>query len=74
MYEGPSGERFTIYCAKAGGPQTALRFKDGKRYASFTWVDDKIGYVVSGPADRDRLETVAKNAYEQIDKASVKKG
>jgi anti-sigma factor RsiW len=74
MYEGPSGERFTIYCAKAGGPETALRFKDGKRYASFTWVDDKISYVVSGPADRDRLETVAKNAYEQIDKTGVKKG
>jgi anti-sigma factor RsiW len=74
MYEGPSGERFTIYCAKAAGPETALRFKDGKRYASFTWVDDKISYVVSGPANRDRLETVAKNAYEQIDKTGVKKG
>ena len=74
MYEGPSGERFTIYCAKAGGPETALRFKNGERDASFTWVDDKVGYVVSGPADRDRLETVAKNVYEQVDKAGVKKG
>lgn len=73
MYEGPSGERFTIYCAKAGGPETALRFKDGARDASFTWVDDKLGYVVSGPADRDRLETVAKNVYDQVDKAGVKK-
>ncbi len=68
------GERFTIYCAKAGGPETALRFKDGKRYASFTWVDDKIGYVVSGPADRDRLEAVTKTVYEQIDKAAREEG
>jgi anti-sigma factor RsiW len=74
MYEGPSGERFTIYCAKARGPETALRFKNGARDAAFTWVDDKIGYVVSGPADRERLETVAKNVYEQVDKAVVNKG
>ena len=74
MYEGPSGERYTIYCAKAGGPETALRFKTGgESYASFTWVDDKVGYVVSGPADRERLEAVAKNAYEQIDKGGAKK-
>ena len=26
MYEGPSGERFTIYCAKAASAETALRF------------------------------------------------
>ena len=31
MYEGPSGERFTIYCAKAASPETALRYKDGDR-------------------------------------------
>jgi anti-sigma factor RsiW len=73
MYEGPSGERFTIYCAKAGGPETALRFKTGERYASFTWVDDKVGYVVSGPADRDRLEAVTKTVYEQVDKGAAKK-
>jgi anti-sigma factor RsiW len=74
MYEGPSGERFTIYCAKAGGPETALHFKSAEQFASFTWVDDKIGYVVSGPADRDRLEAVTKTVYEQVDKTPEKKG
>lgn len=74
MYEGPSGDRFTIYCAKARGPETALHFKKGERDASFTWVDDKVGYVVSGPADRERLEAVTKTVYEQVDKAAAKKG
>jgi anti-sigma factor RsiW len=74
MYEGTSGERYTIYCAKAGGPETALRFKNGERDASFTWVDDKVGYVVSGPADRERLEAVTKTVYEQVDKTAAKKG
>ncbi|MDO8875348.1 MAG: anti-sigma factor [Pseudolabrys sp.] len=74
MYEGPTGERFTIYCGKAGGPETALHFKSAEPFASFTWVDDKVGYVVSGPADRARLEAVTKVVYEQVDKTAEKKG
>ena len=73
MYEGATGERFTIFCGKAGGPETALHFKSADQFASFTWVDDKIGYVVSGPADRERLEAVTKTVYEQIDRSAPKK-
>ena len=73
MYESPTGERFTIYCAKADGPQTALRYTSEEQFAAFYWVDDKIAYVVSGPADRERLESVTKSAYEQIDKGTAKK-
>ncbi len=73
MYESPSGERFTIYCAKAGEPQTALRYTSGEQFAAFYWVDDKIAYVVSGPADRERLESVTKTVYEQVDKGAAKK-
>jgi hypothetical protein len=29
--------------------------------------------VISGPADRERLETVTKAAYEQLDKTGTKK-
>jgi anti-sigma factor RsiW len=73
MYESPSGERFTIYCAKAGEPQTALRYASDEQFAAFYWVDDKIAYVVSGPADRQRLENVTKAIYEQVDKGASKK-
>lgn len=73
MYEGPSGERYTIYCAKAAQPETALRFKGGERDATIAWVDNKVGYVVSGPSDRDKLETVAKNVYDQVDKTGARK-
>jgi anti-sigma factor RsiW len=73
MYESPSGERFTIYCAKAGVPQTAMRYTSEEQFAAFYWVDDKIAYVVSGPADRERLESVTKSVYEQIDKSAAKK-
>jgi len=74
MYEGPSGERFTIYCAKAAAAaETALRFKSGDGSAAFYWVDDKVGYVVSGPADREQLEKVTKSIYEQVDKTGASK-
>jgi anti-sigma factor RsiW len=73
MYEGPSGERFTIYCAKATAAETALRFKSGDSAAAFYWVDDKVAYVVSGPADRDLLEKVTKSVYEQVDKTGARK-
>jgi anti-sigma factor RsiW len=68
MYEGPSGERFTLYCSKVAMPETALRFKQGSRFDAFYWVDNKIGYVVSGPGERERLEHVTKMIYEQIDR------
>jgi anti-sigma factor RsiW len=73
MYESASGERFTIYCAKAGVSQTALRYTSEDKFAAFYWGDDKIAYVVSGPADRERLESVTKAIYEQIDKNGTKK-
>jgi anti-sigma factor RsiW len=73
MYEGTSGERFTIYCAKAKAKATALRFKSDDNSAAFYFVDDRVAYVVSGPADRDRLESVAKTIYEQVDKTGARK-
>ena len=41
-----------------------------ERSAAFYWVDGTVAYVVSGPADRDRLEKVTKTVYEQVDKSA----
>ena len=68
MYEGPSGERFTLYCARAGTPETALRYRTAGAFAAFYWVEGEVSYVVSGPADRDRLHKVAESAYEQMER------
>ncbi len=73
MYESASGERFTIYCAKATAPESALRYKADEGSAAFYWVDGKVAYVVSGPADRDKLEKVTKTVYEQVDKSGARK-
>jgi len=31
------------------------------------WVEGEIGYVVSGPAERERLLQIAQTAYEQME-------
>jgi anti-sigma factor RsiW len=73
MYEGPSGERFTIYCVRAPSPETALRYQVAGPVAAFYWVDDNRGFVVAGPADRDRLLKVAQSVYDQENAPSQKK-
>ena len=73
MYENASGERFTVYCAKATAPESALRYRSEDRSAAFYWVDGKVAYVVSGPADREKLEQVTKTVYEQVDKSAARK-
>jgi anti-sigma factor RsiW len=73
MYEGTSGERFTIYCSRIKAPETALRYKNTDRAAAFYWVDENRAYVVTGPANRERMETITKAIYEQIDRAPVRK-
>jgi len=67
MYESQSGERFTVYCARSASPQTALRYRDETRDAAFYWVENNVAYVVSGPADHDRLKTVTRAVWEQVD-------
>lgn len=74
MYEGPSGERFTLYCARRAGPQTALRYQAAEAIAAFYWIEGELSYVVAGPADRGRLQKVAEAAYEQLEKAPAGKG
>jgi anti-sigma factor RsiW len=65
MYETPSGDRFTIYCAKSHSPETGMRYREADRFSSFYWTDQGLAYVVSGPADRQRLWAVVKVAYDQ---------
>jgi anti-sigma factor RsiW len=68
MYESASGERFTVYAAKAAAETTQMRYSaDGSDNAMF-WADRGVGYVVSGGADRSRLTQIAQAVYDQMDK------
>jgi len=67
MYEGPSGERFTLYCRRDQAPQSALRYRTTGPVGSVFWADNDVSFVVSGPADRARLQKIAETVYEQIE-------
>ena len=68
MYEGPSGERFTVYAAKASVETTQMRYASQGRDSALFWAEHGVGFVVSGSGDRDRLTQIAKLVYEQSEK------
>jgi anti-sigma factor RsiW len=70
MYEAATGERFTIYCAQSGSPETGMRYREVDHFSSFYWTDHGLAYVMSGPSDRKRLWGVVKAAYDQFDRGS----
>jgi anti-sigma factor RsiW len=74
MYEGPSGERFTLYCGRTSDQETALRYTTGEQNAAYYWVDQNLFYVLSGPAQQDKLRDIAQAAYDQIDRRTTPQG
>jgi len=77
MYESASGERFTVYTAKAStdkasSESTQMRYttkeNNGGKDSAMFWADRGVGYVVSGTSDRERLSQVARLVYNQTEK------
>ncbi|WP_159007250.1 anti-sigma factor [Bradyrhizobium sp. S69] len=68
MYESASGERFTIYSAKAKGETTQMRYAAEGGDSALFWADRGVAYVVSGSSDRGRLTQIAQAVYDQMEK------
>jgi anti-sigma factor RsiW len=69
MYESVSGERFTIYTAKAAAETTQMRYARQDNDGALFWAEHGVAYVVSGSSDRERLTQVARLVYDQTEKA-----
>jgi len=74
MYETTAGERFTLYCGRTSDRDTALRYTTGEQNAAYYWVDGDLAYVLSGPAERDKLRAIAQAAYDQMDRRMPPQG
>jgi anti-sigma factor RsiW len=72
MYESASGDRYTLYCARSAAPETALHYDVAGQVAAVYWGDGDVRFVVSGPADRERLIKIAQAAYEQLDRRTTR--
>lgn len=69
MYESPSGERYTLYTSRAAkADPTQMRYAAQDKDGAMFWADKGVGYVVSGPTDKDRLNQVARQIYDQTEK------
>jgi anti-sigma factor RsiW len=69
MYESASGERFTIYTAKAAAETTQMRYAKQDKDGALFWAERGVAYVVSGSSDRERLTQVARLVYDETEKA-----
>ena len=69
MYENASGERFTVYTAKAESETTQMRYSAQGNEGALFWADRGVADVVSGLGDRGRLTQIAQSVYDQMEKA-----
>ena len=69
MYESASGERFTLYASRAKIETTQMRYTAADNSGAMYWSENGVGYVLSGPIDKDRLNQVARLVYDQTEKS-----
>src|SRR6201747_3000473 len=68
MYESASGARFTLYASRAKIETAQMRYTAAENSGAMYWSEDNVGYVLSGPTDKDRLNQVARLVYDQVEK------
>jgi anti-sigma factor RsiW len=71
MYETASGERYTVYTSRTKSSATQMRYAARDKEGAMFWSDNGVGYVVSGPTDKDKLQHVARLVYDQTEKTGL---
>jgi anti-sigma factor RsiW len=68
MYQDAKGLRLTLYVRvdAASSRETAFRFAQEKNVRVFYWVDQKLGYALSGELEKNELLRVANAVYKQL--------
>jgi anti-sigma factor RsiW len=64
MYEGAAGERVTITAARAPREgQSAFKWRQSGEFGALAWFESGLAFVVAGPAERERLDRIARRVY-----------
>lgn len=68
IYEDSSGKRLTLYIRSDAqdNRETAFRYAQEGKVGVFYWLDGKLGYALSGELPREKLLSLAENAYKQL--------
>jgi len=70
MYQDGRGVRLTLYISSkmAGKGEAAFRFAQEGKIGVFYWVDEDLGYALSGELAKPDLLTVANNVYKELNR------
>ena len=68
MYQDAKGLRLTLVVRVDAdrSRETAFRFAQEKNIGVFYWVDQKLGYALSGEIEKDELSRIAHAVYRQL--------
>ena len=70
MYEDSSGGRYTLFVSRGHGEDTAFRVVEQNGVSAFYWVDHDTAYALIGSATRERLLSISREVYAQLDRAA----
>ncbi len=68
MYESASGERYTLYASRSKTGTAQMRYTAAENSGAMYWSEDNVGYVLTGPTDKEKLHQVARMVYDQSEK------
>jgi len=70
MYQDGRGLRLTLYISSkmAGKGEASFRFAQEGKIGVFYWVDEDLGYALSGEMDKPDLLKVANNVYKELNR------
>jgi anti-sigma factor RsiW len=68
MYESASGERYTLYASRSKTGTAQMRYTAAENSGAMYWSEDDVGYVLTGPTDKEKLHQVATMVYDQSEK------
>jgi len=67
MYQDVAGRRLTLYVSTdVANRDTAFRYANEGGLHVFYWVDQQLGYALSGDLDKQEILRVARAVYEQL--------
>jgi anti-sigma factor RsiW len=68
MYENASGERYTLYASRSKTGSAQMRYTAAENSGAMYWSEADVSYVLSGPMDKEKLNHVARQVYDQNEK------
>lgn len=78
MYQSAGGERITLTTTRSNyqGDETSFQWRSKNGVGAIAWLENGLAFVVAGPAERDRLDRIARrvcDAYEVAENSAAKK-